>query len=182
MGEELKYKPNSTPDMYDNGRYDIQGYGRFYADDVAGMSWEDIAPCAQSPLWEDRVRAAYLMHHLEVVLPDGFPCIYEVDDSPNLNRTWSDGSKMRLQPRWDRVWVKHPDVIVLRAALSEYQWMWDQYTNQWGDTARRVFAVDHLNNVQPHGLYRPDSTVDQILQNAHNLHSIPLPERMRELR
>jgi hypothetical protein len=163
----IRYNPGTVGDSH---RYDVSGYGYFDADDVAHMGFEDIAPCATSPCWEDRVRAAYLMKHIEVTLPDGFICLYETADSPNHSRNIV---------RRDDPWVVSPDADMLTALLPEYQWMWDGYTAKWGSGARRTFAVGPLDGVPAYQVYRPGTTVEDVLLSTARRHGLPLPERLR---
>ena len=147
----------------DNIRYTVGGSshsfrydGPFQAAQGAGDTLFEALLLAASPHWQDRVRAEALLaaEHRPVTLPDGFPAIYEVEDSPN---------KARNKYRTRDPWVVSPDEAMLIELLPMYQELWDAYTAQWGPASRRVFAVGRLDGMSPRGVYRPGTTPEQVV-------------------
>lgn len=168
---DIKYTPSTAG--FDLS-YDISGYGRFGDDDVASMGWEDVESCATSPDWEDRVRAAHLLKRLKVTMPPGFVCIYERADSPEQQR-----DERFLRFAKDKPWVVSPDIDMLEELLPHLQELWDNYTSQWGPTARRVFAIGPLDDVPVYRVYRPGVTADEVLADQCRTQGWALPERLR---
>lgn len=167
----IEYDPGTAGD---NHRFDMSRPWGWNGDVATDMGHADILGLTLSDRWEDRVRAAYLLRNRPVYLPGEFPCIYEVADSPNQVRNGALGRP--------HAWVVSPDLDMLTALLPEYQAMWDDYVlvmhPWWGDTARRVFAVGHLPHLEPHQLYRPGTTVDDVLRLTANLHGMRMPARL----
>lgn len=152
----------ARPLSYDGGRqmiggvtrYDASEWRSFRDDPVRAATVDDLAVLSRSPRWEDRVRAEVLRRHIEVTLPDGFPCLYERADSPTRQRV------LNPQPS---PWVVSPDVEMLQALLPDYQRLWDSHTSQWGPESRRVFAVGLMDGLSPSGMYVPGSTPDDVI-------------------
>lgn len=165
----------TTSTAGDSHRYELGTYIGFRDDEVAAMGIDDIARLAQSPDWEDRLRGQYLLNHCKILLPDGFPCIFEPVDSPAQSHN---GRLARVTP-----WVVSPDQDMLTDLLPEYQAMWDDYVlvqhHWWGPDARRTFVVGTLDELPSHGVFRVGTTVDDVLRKTANLHGMRLPERLR---
>lgn len=163
--------PNS---LLDTKRYDLTSSYPWRNDPVANMTLADVSALAASPHWEDRIRAAELVHSLRPTLPDQFPVLYERHDSPNNNR---DG-KVNPHAR-EFNWVAHPVIDVLHDTLDAYQAIWDRYTDQWGPSARRVFAVGLRDGVSAHGVFTPEARTQDILSQAiltHGMLGVQPPE------
>lgn len=170
----LVYQPDTAG--LDVGRYNVNHPGREFRDDlIAASDFPDLPALASSPHWEDRVRAEVLRQRLRVSLPDQFPCIYETVDSPNRQR--------HLTPQ-PHPWVISPDLEMLTSLLPDYQELWDSYTSQWGDSARRTFAVGRLDGLKPNGVYRPGTTPEQVIGSTMLTHEDMYrraPERLRAM-
>lgn len=156
----LNYQPTTAG--LDTGRYDVAATDAWGADAVTSASVDDLPRLADSPHWEDRIRAEVLRRNLAIRLPDQFPCIYETADSPTKS------AHMHKRPT---AWVISPDLDMLRALLDDYQELWDAYTSQWGATSRRTFAVGRLDGLTPHGVYGPGTTPEQVIGATMLTHS-----------
>lgn len=156
----LTYTPNNVG--IDSGDYRLDERMAFVEDWVSQTSLPDLAHLATSPHWEDRLRAEILRSRSRISLPDGFPCIYETPDSPSQERL--------LHPR-PKAWVVSPDESMLTELLPVYQELWDHHTAQWGQTSRRVFALGHLDGLSPRRVYRPGTTVAQVIGGTMLLHT-----------
>lgn len=170
---DLRYEPN--PVGIDSGDYRLDERRGFDEDWVSETSLADLPALAQSPDWEDRLRAEILRQRTRITLPDGFPCIYEVADSPHQANV--------LHPR-PRPWVVSPDEGMLAELLPLYQEMWDHQTRQWGPGSRRVFAFGHLDGLSPRRVYRRGTTAAQVIGGAMLLHTDlyrTAPEHIRAL-
>lgn len=138
----------------DTKKYDTSTSHLFLEDPSALMGFHDLSTLVTSANWEDRIRADMLMRRLEVMMPEGFPVIFE-DRGP------------RNSPF---VWVAHPNIDVLNEVFDDYQQMWDNYTAQWGARSRRTLKVGRLNRVSASGVFRPEATAQDILSAAFLTH------------
>lgn len=175
---ELIYEPGAC----DSHRgFDFGRYGRFDGDPVTCMSLDDVPRLAASADWRDRVRAEQIIQTDKVFLPDGFPCIFETEDSPNQNR--SPRTKHRSSMAY-RAWVVSPDEDMLKELLPDYQALWDDdilvRNAHWGPSARRLFAVGTLDGLLPSSVYRPGTTPVQVLRATIALHTFRVPEFLRD--
>lgn len=156
----LSYEPNNVG--IDSGDYRLDERGAFSEDWVSQSSLADIVELSESPNWEDRLRAEIIRSRARITLPDGFTCIYETPGSPSQS-----GFKF---PR-EKAWVVSPDEEMLADLLPVYQDLWDHHTRQWGDASRRVFALGYLNGLSPRRVYRPGTTVAQVIGGTMLLHT-----------
>lgn len=170
---DLRYEPNTMG--IDSGDYRLDERGGFAEDWVGATTIADLPALAQSPDWEDRLRAEILRQRTRITLPDGFPCIYELAESPSRSNT--------LHPR-PRPWVVSPDEEMLAELLPVYQELWDHQTRQWGPGSRRVFALGHLDGLSPRRVYRLGTTAAQVVgatMLAHTDLYHTAPEHIRVL-
>lgn len=117
------------------------------------------------------VQAAYR----SITLPDGFPCIHEPADSPR--------SKTSKNPRVFN-WVVSPDEEMLRELLPLYRDLWASYKAQWPHSPNRVFELGRLDGVAPHQVYRPGTTVEQVIGATMLTHTEmyrTAPQHLREM-
>ncbi len=166
---EVAYSPSSA--LRDDMRYDIGTSPRhrlardhvFQVADERDDALFEALVMASSPHWQDRIRAEALLasEGRPVALPDGFPAIYEVEDSPNKVRN--------MYPTRDP-WVVSPDEGMLIELLPLYQELWDSYTAQWGPASRRIFAVGRLDGMRPRGVYRPGAAPEQVVGETMIIH------------
>lgn len=175
---ELIYEPGAC----DSHRgFDFGRYGRFDGDPVTCMSLDDVPRLAASADWRDRVRAEQIIQTDKVFLPDGFPCIFETEDSPNQNR--SPRTKHRSSMAY-RAWVVSPDEDMLKELLPDYQALWDHHVlvdnAHWGPGARRTFAVGRANELRPQSMYRPGTTALQVLQSTIAIQSFRIPPFLQD--
>lgn len=167
---DIAYSPSTV--LIDGGGYKIETTGLkdlYRYDPVLAVAQESDFPIAHelmlslSPHWEDRVRAAALRRGARdpIVLPDGFPCIYEPASSPKNAGV--------LRPR-DSAWVVSADVEMLEAVLPLYRELWDAYESQWPHTPNRAFEVGRLDGLTPYGVYRPGTTPEQVIGQTMMTH------------
>lgn len=150
----------------DTRRYDL-GTPRLFANDpVSELGIRDIAILSESPHWEDRIRAELIRDRRDsIALPDGFPAIYETQESPSLNRP----RVLHYRPA-RHSWVVSPDIEMLTELLPLYQTVWDNYTSQWTPDARRTFAVGRLDGLSTHGVYMPGATPADVIAQTFLTH------------
>lgn len=159
MNNDLTYTPN--PAGTDTHTFSIQS-GSFFGDMVSSCSIAELHALSQSDDWQDRVRAEIVRERSTITLPDGFPCIYEQEDSPN---------KSAHKYPAPTAWVVSPDIDMLRELLPLYQELWDAYTSQWGPASRRVMAAGRLNGLSPRGVCRPGTTPEQVIGSTMLTHT-----------
>ncbi|KQU35792.1 hypothetical protein [Rhodococcus sp. Leaf233] len=170
---DLRYEPNTVG--IDSGDYRLDERGGFAEDWVSAATMADLPSLAQSPDWEDRLRAEILRQRTRITLPEAFPCIYEVAESPTKAKA--------LHPR-PQPWVVSPDEGMLAELLPLYQELWDHQTRQWGPGSRRVFALGHLDGLSPRRVYRRGTTVAQVIGGTMLVHTDlyrTAPEHLRAL-
>jgi len=167
----------------DDHRYTFQHGGSFEGDDVFDRAAAAELPAVQatllslSPRWEDRIRAAAVRESIrtEIVMPNGFPCIYEPADSPN--------NAGHLYPRAS-AWVASPDLTMLQELLPLYRELWSAYQGQWPGSPKRAFEVGTMNRVSPGGVYRPGTTPAQVIGETMIIHEDmyrTAPAHLREM-
>ncbi len=170
---DLRYVPLAVG--HDLGRYDLRTGRLFAGDEVMSTPIDDMVALSRSTHWEDRVRAELLRDNYEIVLPDGFPCLFETPNSPKQS------GHQHPKPK---PWVVSPDIAMLEALLPDYQELWDSYTSQWGPDRRRVFAVGRLDGLSTSGIYRPGTTPEQVIGSTMLTHTDMYrraPERLRAM-
>jgi hypothetical protein len=174
----LSYTPSTV--LMDNHQYKIESVNAssryeddamFQRSDLDDLPFLEVALLSYSPHWEDRIRAAVVREMVrdEITMPDGFPCIYEPAKS-NRNAPF--------------VWVASADETMLQELLPLYRELWSAYEDQWPNTPNRVFEIGRLNNVSPHGIYRPGTTPEQVIGETMITHSDMYrraPEHLKKL-
>lgn len=166
----LVYEARST----NQHTYDVSGLNlltRFRGDDVVvdavlepANILETAHELAQSPRWEDRLRAEALRQAAaeRITLPNGFPCIYEPADSPR-----------HADSKYPRafVWVISPDEAMLHELLPLYRELWAAYEAQWPNSAHRTFRFGRLDRLSVTSVYRPGTTVQQVIGSTMLTHT-----------
>lgn len=180
----IEYLPSSVG--LDSHRYTIDQVNtlrnypadeRITAAVAAEFPHVEIELLGSSPHWEDRIRAEAVSAALrkEITLPDGFPCIYEPVDSPNMARV--------LHPR-PNPWVVSPDMGMLEELLPLYRELWAAYENQWPHTPNRVFEVGRLDDLPARAVYRPGTTPAEVIGATMVTHDgiyARAPEHLRRM-
>lgn len=137
----------------------------------------ELQVLSTSPDWQDRIRAAAAQTWLRdsITMPDGFSCIYEPATSPSQR-----GYKY---PR-DMVWLASPDENMLHELLPLYRELWASYESQWRSTPERTYEVGRLDGVAPSRVYRPGTTVEQVIGDTMLTHDgmyRHAPEHLRRM-
>lgn len=114
--------------------------------------------------WEDRLRAEALRQAAgrNITLPDGFPCIYEPADSPRR------ATSNYPQPF---AWVVSPDDAMLIELLPLYRELWAAYEAQWPNSPHRIFEFGRLDRLSVRSVYRPGTTVQQVIGSTMLTHT-----------
>jgi len=169
--EELNFE---IPEgLHDDHRFSPQSWQslRMYVNDEKTVTakrgefpFVEATLMAMSPHWQDRIRAAVIHNNIArpIAMPPKMFCIYEPADSPKKANL--------LNPR-TTVWISSTDEQMLTELLPIYQRMWAAYENQWPTSPNREFTLGQLDNVEPYRVYRPGTTIEDVISSTLIAHS-----------